>query len=165
MSVGRLAVVPRGTHQRETPMVGYARAWRVGVVVVCALLALPVSVLAGTPATWSTTGRPLASLDGPGVLLPTGKVLAVDVNGRGELYDPRAQTWALTGSTTVRGPLTLLANGHVLVVGDLARVAQEYNPQTGTWTTVGAPLAARTLATFTPLPNGKILIAGGVDGS
>jgi hypothetical protein len=74
-------------------MVGYARAWREGVVVVCALIVLPVSVLAAaTPGTWSPTGDPLAPLEGPGVLLPTGKVLAVDVNGRGELFDPRTQT-------------------------------------------------------------------------
>ena len=66
----------------------------------------------------------------------------------------------------------LLQNGQVLVVGGLndfnnsvaLSSAELYDPTTGTWRNTGNLKTARYLGTTTLLPNGKVLVAGGVDG-
>ena len=120
-------------------------------------------------------------------LLPNGKVLVaggfeggVGALSSAELYDPASGTWSATGSlTTARAyhTATLLPNGKVLVVGgtpdpDFFGVvfssAELYDPASGTWTTqpfIGSLHTARELHTATLLPNGKVLVAGGDDGS
>jgi hypothetical protein len=81
----------------------------------------------------------------------------------------QAQSWSFTGSmeqARLYPTATLLPNGQVLVVGgyhrgSIVRVAELYNPATGTFTTTGSLNTARYAHTATLLPNGKVLIAGG----
>jgi hypothetical protein len=66
---------------------------------------------------------------------------------------------------------TLLPNGMVLVAGGLAspgsrnntNSAELYDPTTQTWTNTGSLNVARAYHTATLLPNGKVLVVGGVD--
>jgi hypothetical protein len=122
-------------------------------------------------------------------LLQDGKVLIVggtDATNKSvataELYDPQTGTFAPTGSMTdVRSfqTATLLQDGKVLIVGGLSsssgsgssggvdpasQSAELYDPSSGTFTKVKAPLLApRSLHTATLLQDGKVLIAGGLD--
>jgi Galactose oxidase, central domain/Kelch motif len=63
---------------------------------------------------------------------------------------------------------TVLNDGRVLVTGGSTSFAELYNPQLETWTTVqGLPATGLPVSrhTSTLLPNGKVLIVGGVDSS
>jgi hypothetical protein len=70
----------------------------------------------------------------------------------------------------------LLPDGKVLVAGGFGGsgdygntsflpTAELYNPATGTWSATGTMFEARSLSTATRLPNGKILLAGGMNTS
>ncbi len=115
-------------------------------------------------------------------LLPNGKVLIV--GGRGnpgtaELYDSTTGTFSPTGA--LQNPrwahtATLLPNGKVLIIGgikpgsaaatdgsDYVPSAELYDPAAGTFTLTGAPMEARRYEhTATLLPDGRVLIAGGI---
>src|SRR4051794_6845845 len=99
-----------------------------------------------------------------------------------EIYDPQTGTFTKTGDmSTVRSfhTATLLQDGKVLIVGGLSdssgsgsgsgadtapQSAELYDPESGTFTKIAAPLvAARSLHTATLLKDGKVLIAGGLD--
>jgi WD40 repeat protein len=60
----------------------------------------------------------------------------------------------------------LLPNGQVLVAGgfngDILSSAELYDPASGTWTATGSLVTARTSHTATLLPNGMVLVVGGV---
>ena len=111
-------------------------------------------------------------------LLQNGKVLVVGGSdfSSGEIYDPAFGTW----SAIAAGPLlsgghtaTLLPNGKVLIAGgtswdinnpDLAS-AQLYDPVANAWSSAGSMSTDRVWATATLLPNGKVLVAGGLSGT
>jgi hypothetical protein len=134
--------------------------------------------------TWSATrSLDTARVSHTGTLLPNGKVLVAggaDVSGlplaSAELYDPASGNWTTTGSlntTRFLHTATLLSNGKVLVAGGeggdtggpLAS-AELYDPVSGTWTTTGSLNTARYIGhTATLLPNGKVLVAGGISGN
>jgi len=123
-------------------------------------------------------------------LLPNGKVLVAGghtTNGfyltSTELYDPNSGTWANAGPLNLsrsggtglnHATATLLPNGKVLAAGgfiyqfpangNLAS-AELFNPGTGTWTMTGSLPGPRSEHTSTLLPNGRVLIAGGTDGT
>src|SRR5260370_1137935 len=61
---------------------------------------------------------------------------------------------------------TLLAPGKVLIAGGAttAPSASVYDPQTGTWSTTGAPIGGQQQHTAVLLANGQVLIAGGSGG-
>src|SRR5690349_6723749 len=126
-------------------------------------------------------------------LLPSGKVLVagglrhipspyggfyINVSwGSAELYDPAAGLWSSCGSlvtSRVDHTATLLPNGKVLVAGgyfDDGEIngrlasAELYDPATGAWSSTGSLSAPRRGATATLLPNGKVLVAGGLGDS
>ena len=95
-----------------------------------------------------------------------------------EIYDPLNDSWTLTGAETYRfeHTATLLANGKVLVVGGnpgsynpplsppitpLAS-AELFDPATKSWTATSSLRQARLFHTATLLPNGNVLVVGGV---
>jgi N-acetylneuraminic acid mutarotase len=140
------------------------------------------------PATgvWTSSGSSNGSLEyGTATLLPNGKVLAtrgcIDNScnnplGSAELYDPTSGTWSLTGSMVTPREYhtaTLLTNGKVLVAGGCYSAcgiynmpnAELYDPATGQWSATGSMSNARAQHTATLLPNGKVLVAGGISGS
>jgi hypothetical protein len=127
-------------------------------------------------------------------LLPGGKVLVaggyqVDASGSftalasAELFDPVAGTFTATGSMTEPRSghtATLLGDGRVLVVGGIACTgnssawncttygsAELYDPVAGTFAATGdmGPGSWRYAHTATILSGGKVLVAGGDDGS
>src|ERR1700732_5031761 len=87
-----------------------------------------------------------------------------------------SNTWTPTGSMTnarTHHTATLLANGEVLVAGGLSNggspigtsctsTAELYNPSTGQWAATGSMTITRGNHTATLLPNGKVLVAGGL---
>jgi N-acetylneuraminic acid mutarotase len=140
------------------------------------------------PATgsWSATGSlNRGRYHHTATLLQNGKVLVAggfataetrfDLTDTVELYDPATGAWSVTGSHhTARywHSATPLRNGKALVVGGLndfdegvaLNSAELYDPTTGTWSSTGSLKVSRYLCTATPLSNGKVLVAGGVDG-
>jgi hypothetical protein len=121
-------------------------------------------------------------------LLPNGRVLVTGGNGIGdrggmtrmsaELYDPATGTFAATGDmTTTRfgHTATLLGNGKVLItggvltcaelVGTMLASAELYDPATGRFTAAGSMTTPKTGHTATLMRDGKVLIAGGSDGT
>jgi hypothetical protein len=90
-----------------------------------------------------------------------------------ELYDPVQGNWTLTGpmvQSRLGHTATLLPNGQVLLVGGLTNwiplspvaSAELYDPLSGTNTTIASMNSARFDHTATLLPNGTLLVAGGL---
>lgn len=162
------------------PSMGSIRASRV-----CALLALAGTLVGiSSPArcgdaTWVATGSlHFARAGHAATLLPDGKVLVAGGAGTSaELYDPATGRWTLTGALGVPRSdptATLLNNGQVLVLGGhrgevsaqslgLLGTAEIYDPATGTWSRTGSLNTPRDGFTATALPDGEVLVAGGVD--
>ncbi len=131
--------------------------------------------------TWTATGSmSQGSWDDTATLLPDGTVLVAGTEGANsaELYDPRTRTWTATGSMSQarsQHAATLLPDGTVLVTGgndgivdgdDPAVASAElYDPVSGRWTTTANMNTARRLHTATRLPDGAVLVAGGVGGN
>ena len=138
--------------------------------------------------TWSLTGNiNTGRANHMAALLPNGLVLIAGGTGRtgntwnilgsAELYDPATGTWTNTGSlnTARSGTATLLPNGKVLVAGGFSRYdcpdgckvlnsAELYDPATKIWSNTGNLNTARAAHTATLLHDGKLLVAGGLDG-
>jgi len=166
---------------------------RVVVVLVLLLVGLAVggAVLVGSgifrnvrPAVWTVTGSMVEPrIAHTATLLPDGTVLAVggapDFTERStlasaELYDPRTGTWTETvtmAQTRWRHTATLLPNGKVLVVGGAAEdrgtvywaSAEIYDPANGRWEPTGQMEMPRASHTATLLPNGLVLVSGGLN--
>jgi len=96
-----------------------------------------------------------------------------------ELYDWRTGTWRVTGRmrvSRVEHTATLLSDGTVLITGgsgsgcsstslascDALTDAEIYNPGEGSWSLAGRLHTGRSSATAALLPNGTVLVAGGV---
>jgi hypothetical protein len=109
-------------------------------------------------------------------LLPNGKVLMAG----GEefavwtyLYDPDADAFSDAGDLNVARvshTATLLPSGKVLVAGgwagwfdyDILESAELYDPSIGSWTSTSSLNAARWGHSATLLPDGRVLVAGGL---
>jgi WD40 repeat protein len=113
------------------------------------------------------------------VLLEDGRVLIVAGSGddTAELYDPQTgafgQTGPMDGLGTSGVTADLLPDGQVLVAGgrdnslDQKPVAAAvlYDPETGKFAPTGSMAQARSDQTATLLPDGRVLIAGGIGSS
>jgi N-acetylneuraminic acid mutarotase len=140
--------------------------------------------------TWTFTGSMNnARRSHTATLLPDGKVLVAggffDIPNSilqsgsplssAELYDPASGTWRTTGQLVdarYDQTATLLSDGRVLVAGGRAgpsrygpsiATAELYDPASGTWTATGSLNTARRFHTATLLPDGKVLVTGGID--
>jgi N-acetylneuraminic acid mutarotase len=140
----------------------------------------------GTILAFENTGSSGALIERTATLLPGGKVLAAGGALRSiccqtvpwvDLYDPATGSWTATADMAAareQHTATLLPNGKVLVVGGASSTtaasdqrlasAELYDPASGTWAATGSLATARFLHTATLLPNGKVLVAGGVIG-
>ena len=140
---------------------------------------------------WSATGEMIeARFRHTATLLPDGTVLVaggccsgdlpgpVDSLASAERYDPASRTWAAAGAmfeARDSHAATPLLDGSVLVVGGWRSSgggggvepqplvsAELYEPGSGSWTTTGGMIEARSVATL--LPDGMVLAVGGCCG-
>ena len=142
-----------------------------------------------TSGIFTSTGSLSTARSAPAVLLGTGKILiaggyACDSSGNcaslqsAELYDPVARTFSSAGSMTVSRSgqtMTMLGSGKVLVAAGenctsstsctSLNSAEVYDPVAGTFAATGSLTAARFTASAVRLTSGKVLIAGGFDGT
>jgi hypothetical protein len=130
---------------------------------------------------WTTTGSMIAiRADHTATLLPDGKVLvAGGGSGRclrgacglavgptsAELYDPGSGTWTVTMPMVAQdgGTATLLRDGRVLVAGRLEAggvSAELFDPGTASWSASGDSKVTMSVATATPLSDGRVLLTG-----
>lgn len=129
--------------------------------------------------------------DGSGVLLRDGRVLVVLYSGNNlassiGLFDPHTMTWTrvaakgyvgteLDGSGPIRRypTLTLLHDGRVLLsggevnshgggTGTVVDTAELFDPVTETISPTGSMVRPRTGHSATTLPDGRVLVAGGL---
>jgi hypothetical protein len=92
-----------------------------------------------------------------------------------EIYNPTTGAFSATTGTMAEGryahTLNTVSDGKILVAGGFEtggvelRSAQLFDPATGTFTSAGSLVHARGNHNATSLPNGKVLITGGVGGS
>jgi hypothetical protein len=101
-------------------------------------------------------------------LLTTGKVL-ITTETNTELYDPKTETFAVTGAPPPYSIAALLSDGTVLFTGgcqglcDPFRAGAEfYDPTSGKFTATGGLTTPRYGHAATLLRDGTVLIAGGV---
>lgn len=110
-----------------------------------------------------------------------GTVLVFGGAGRGaettaEIFDPRTRRFARTGDILVKRfgcPATIMTDGRVLLTGGTsadeatynARIAdaEMYDPLARTFTKTGSMKRSRWGHTSTLLPDGRVLIAGGIN--
>ncbi len=132
------------------------------------------------PDTWEPAGATTGRLVGTATTLDDGRVLVTggEIGQFGaaissELFDPATGAWTPTGAlNTPRAgqTSTLLGDGRVLIVGGGTGTAlssglasaEVYDPSSGRFTpTAGAPTAAHSFGVAAPLPDGRVLVAGG----
>ena len=166
---------------RRSPAVSLILVRRIAVSLLLLTAGMvTVQPSAGQSGTWTATGSLNTARDEhTAILLPNGMVLVaggyrVLQIASAELYDSASGTWSVTGSLN-KGryghTATLLPNGMVLVAGGFNSYpsmyahasAELYDPASGTWSVTGSLDTARSGHTATLLPNGKVLIAGGVN--
>ncbi len=101
-------------------------------------------------------------------LLTAGKVL-ITTETDTELYDPQAETFAVTGGPPLYSTATPLSDGAVLFTGGCqgscdpsSAGAEFYDPTFGTFTATRGRTTPRSSHTATLLPDGTVLIAGGI---
>jgi hypothetical protein len=148
------------------------------------LTTTPVATPRGS---WTHAGS-MATAQSDGVVaivLLDGRVLvtggAPDLRSS-ELYDPDSQTWSATGRTLeprLSPTATLLHDGRVLLTGGLSdrtpppkgdRITlapvlasvEVYDPNTQTWARAAPMSSARAGHTATVMPDGRVLVTGGL---
>src|SRR5579864_7017609 len=96
-------------------------------------------------------------------LCPNGRVLvAGGYGGNPEIYDPRSNSWAVTGATSqrIRPLMTTLSDGSVLLAGGTGRgehdlrTASVFRPADNRWTNTGLLHDSRNSEFGALLPDG-----------
>ncbi len=136
---------------------------------------------------WSKSGNlNTARSSAAALVLPSGSVLIAGgcisnclgaTTATAELYNSTNRSWSSTGSMATARTyfgMVLLPNGKVLAAGGCTNLnsngcggvtsaAEVFDPSTGKWSSTGPMRAARGNLTATLLPNGKVLVAGGIN--
>jgi N-acetylneuraminic acid mutarotase len=126
--------------------------------------------------TWTPTGNMIGAGTGrTATLLESGLVLVAggsenfEPSAAAELYDPDSGSWTATDAMLEArsNPFTAvrLLDGKVLAVGGGAASAETYDPSAGQWTATGPLAGIRVGNTATLLPDGRVLVAGGMAGT
>lgn len=128
-----------------------------------------------TPMTNARTDFSATVLSDGRVLVAGGASPGEGIFASTEIYDPVADTWAVTGSMNVAShshDAVRLADGRVLIFGGYPFGGSElnrcevYDPASGEWTTVGSPNESHSVSReLTLLETGKVLMTGGYDES
>jgi hypothetical protein len=140
--------------------------------------------LADPTGPWTVSGQLAEARYGhTATLLPDGTVLVtggfspqggVTPTASAEVYDPARGSWTAVGrmvSGRAGHTATLLRDGTVLVTGGASHnggngsplaAAEVYDPSRATWRAVGDMIDARAGHTATALPDGTVLVVGGV---
>ena len=132
---------------------------------------------------WTSTGSmSTPRYDSHAVRLSTGNVLVVGtpvgLGPSSELFNPSTGVWAPIATLRRVPPfgaghgefVTLLADGRVLVAGGSSLAggttgASIYNPTTNAWTNAASMPEPRGLPSGALLPDGNVILAGGVGGA
>lgn len=135
--------------------------------------------------TWSRTGSLLEArsshhatmLFDQRVLVAGGFSQSDELIMESELYDSVTGTWISSGSLNrgrIHNAQVLLSDGRVLVAGGFTRLANPfvpsqtceiYDPVTGLWSQSGKLRVPRVDFTANLLPNGRVFVVGGSDGT
>ncbi|MDW5595427.1 kelch repeat-containing protein [Conexibacter stalactiti] len=133
--------------------------------------------------TWTATGALNTPRNGhSAVLLGDGRVLVIGgsddarlASATGEVYDPATGFWTTTANRMSDGRenlnAALLADGRVLTTGGFNASpsttfhasADVYDPATNSWSPAASMATARGQAATASLPDGRMLVAGGVN--
>lgn len=110
------------------------------------------------------------------ILVAGGRINAGQSTNTAEIYDPASGTWSATGSMVearYNSGSAPLPDGRILIAGGFSgspsfnylSSTEIYNPATGTFS-AGSPMSGvRSGIAAAPLPNGKVLLAGGANTS
>jgi len=138
---------------------------------------------------WTSAGSMAATrIDHTATLLASGKVLVAGgvvlpypapSLASAELYDPSTNAWSMAApmiESRTRHTATLLPDGRVLVVGGQRfdfhdgglfpgrpTSAEIYDPKADRWSSTTPMGASRLAQTATQLPDGRVLVTGGLD--
>ncbi|RKG63263.1 PKD domain-containing protein [Corallococcus sp. CA054B] len=172
---------PTGGNATITATVTNAQGFSASQAFTVAVQNAPACTPPTTVARWDLTASLTQRRFGASLItLPSGKILVFGgtvssnpILGTAELYDPATATWSSAGTmgTSHYNPaVTLLPSGKVMVTGGFAsypattplRAVEFYDPATNTWTAGPQMAFARGAHTATLLPNGKVLVVGGV---
>ena len=101
-----------------------------------------------------------------------GRVTWMGSVASAEIYEPSTEKWSLVGDMpeeTGQHLLEMLENGEALAIGGLGASAAEYDPTSGTWTSVGEATSrnfdARSWQSAALLAGGRVLFIGGLAGN
>ncbi|MDA0174670.1 choice-of-anchor D domain-containing protein [Solirubrobacter taibaiensis] len=100
--------------------------------------------------------------------LGDGRVLAVGFGGSVQVYDPRTNGWRrLADVAAFDAPVLVpLVNGKALLAGGFSSAAARlFDPATDTWSSGGTMPHEHNGAQAAPLPNGRVLVHGGMGSS
>jgi Kelch motif len=148
-----------------------------------ALLAAIPTATADTPGTFAPTGSmTVQRSEAAAAPLPDGRVLVAGGSDGGgnvlqgaEIFNPATGTFTQTGTMTVKrrnAAAAPLPGGRVLVAGganfeggtNFLQSAEIFDPATGGFAPTGPMTVKRQAAAAAPLPDGRVLVAGGFDG-